>query len=82
MNKKTRRLKILDLARQFESEGDLELDDDAKISEGDDNGAYVQMWKWVSFSDTELCKGQGSSNEGKDGDHSQCGVGCPVFDKE
>lgn len=58
MSKKTRRVKIIELAKQYESEGDLELDDDDKviISEGDDNGAYVQMWKWVSFDDTELCK--------------------------
>lgn len=50
------RSKILDMARQHESEGDLELDDDAVISLGDDNGAYVQMWKWVDFAGTELCR--------------------------
>lgn len=41
---------------QFEEEGDLELDEGAVVSEGDDNGAYVQMWKWVDFSGTVLCK--------------------------
>lgn len=34
---------IRELARQeYQREGELEIDADAKISEGDDNGAYVQ----------------------------------------
>jgi len=37
-------------------EGELEIDDNAKLSEGDDNGTYVQAWVWVSFADTELDK--------------------------
>jgi len=37
-------------------EGELEIDSDAKVSEGDDNGAYVQAWVWVSFADTEFDK--------------------------
>lgn len=53
---KARNKKARELARQYESEGDLELDDGAVVSEGDDNGAYVQMWKWVPFEATELCK--------------------------
>lgn len=36
--------------------GGLELDSNAKVSEGDDNGAYVQVWMWVSFEGTELDK--------------------------
>jgi hypothetical protein len=77
-----RRQQIIELAKQCESEGDLELDDDDRvvISEGDDNGAYVQMWKWVDFSNTPLCKGEGSNN-GEDGDHDGCDDGCPVYDK-
>ena len=53
-----RRLKIIKLAKAFESEGDLELDDDdiVVVSEGNYNGAYVQMWKWVDFSGTQLDK--------------------------
>lgn len=41
-------------------EGVLELDDKAKVSmtDGDDlrdaNGAYVQTWMWVDFSETDL----------------------------
>lgn len=53
-----RRNLIIALAMKSESEGDLELDDNklVKISEGDDNGAYVSMWKWVDFTDTVLDK--------------------------
>ena len=29
------------------SEGTLEVDEDACVSEGDDSGAYVQAWLWV-----------------------------------
>lgn len=28
-------------------EGEIEIDDNAKISRGDDAGAYVQAWVWV-----------------------------------
>jgi hypothetical protein len=63
--KAARHQAIVELAKQYESEGDLELDDDerVKVSEGDDNGAYVQMWKWVDFADTRLCKDHGDSKE-------------------
>lgn len=37
-------------------DGDIEFDQDAKVSEGDDNGAYVQAWVWIDFSGTELDK--------------------------
>lgn len=30
-------------------DGEIEIDPDAAISEGDDNGAYVQAWVWISF---------------------------------
>lgn len=35
----------------YASEGDLEFDDTAVVSRGDDPGAYVQGWKWVSAED-------------------------------
>ncbi len=61
MKKTERRGTIIALAHEQHNtsskEGELEIDDDAKISEGDDNGAYVQAWVWVSFADTELNKG-------------------------
>lgn len=37
-------------------EGELEVDN-AIVSEGDDNGAYVLAWVWVPFNGTELDKG-------------------------
>jgi hypothetical protein len=78
---RARRAAIMKLAEEFEKEGELELDANAKISEGDDNGAYVQMWRWVEFGNTELCKGEGSGQEGQDvGDHKDCDDGCPVID--
>lgn len=38
------------------SEGALEMAENAVVSEGDDNGAYVMTWSWVSFAGTELDK--------------------------
>jgi hypothetical protein len=32
---------------QHYKEGELEIDDDAKVSHGDDRGAYVAAWVWV-----------------------------------
>ncbi len=52
-----RRQKIVRLAREnYAREGDLEFDNDAKVSEGDDNGAYVQCWKWFPFTGTSFDK--------------------------
>lgn len=47
---------IRELAEAHVTEGELEIDDGATISEGDDNGAYVQAWVWVSFVGTPLDK--------------------------
>lgn len=56
----SRRQKIIDIAREVRSDilrdGELELDENAKVSEGDDNGAYVQTWMWVPFEGTPLDK--------------------------
>jgi hypothetical protein len=54
-----RRQKIIALAQ--EQCGDAEIDDDATLSEGDDNGCYVSAWVWCDFSDTELDKTSPSS---------------------
>ena len=48
---------IMASARFTDSDG-VEVDSDAKVSEGDDNGAYVQAWVWVDFEGTPLCKAQ------------------------
>jgi len=48
---------IIALARdEYHREGECEIDDNAVVSEGDDNGAYVSAWVWVSFIDTEFDK--------------------------
>lgn len=54
----SRREQILALARKNPNlrEGELELDDNARVSEGDDNGAYIQTWMWVPFDGTTLDK--------------------------
>lgn len=31
----------------YADEGVIEIDDSAKVSRGEDNGAYVQAWVWV-----------------------------------
>jgi hypothetical protein len=54
----TRRVAIVKMAKdQCVSEGLLEVDDNATLSEGDDNGTYVQAWVWVDFTDTPFDKG-------------------------
>ena len=41
---------------QWHKDGEIEIDDGAPISEGDDNGAYVQAWVWTDFSGTACDK--------------------------
>ena len=54
MDEEERRKAILDLARTLEY--DISFDHEATISEGDENGCYVQAWVYVSFADTPLDK--------------------------
>jgi hypothetical protein len=52
-----RRLAIIEMARQeHQEDGEVEIDDNATLSEGTDNGCYVQAWVWVGFSDTKFDK--------------------------
>ena len=52
-----RRFEIIELAReQREQEGAVEIDDNATLSEGNDNGCYVQAWVWVDFDGTKFDK--------------------------
>ncbi len=37
-------------------DGEVEIDQNAIISEGDDNGCYVSAWVWVSYADTPFDK--------------------------
>lgn len=58
-------------------DGELEIDDDAEVSLGDDPGAYVMVWKWVSEEEAGLwpteiicnrCGDRTDENESPDGD--------------
>jgi hypothetical protein len=52
-----RREQIVEMAiGTLAREGAIEFDDDAIVSEGSDNGAYVEGWIWLSFSGTPLDK--------------------------
>lgn len=52
-----RRKAIVELAQEtYHCEGSVEIDDDAKLSEGDDNGIYVQAWVWVDLDGTPFDK--------------------------
>jgi hypothetical protein len=48
--------RIVALAQAQARDGELEIDEGAVVSEGDDNGAYVSAWLWVDFADTEFDK--------------------------
>ena len=57
-----RRFEIIELARQQrQAEGLVEIDDNAQVSEGNDNGCYVAAWVWVDFSDTKFDKEKGDN---------------------
>src|SRR5688572_11282438 len=40
--------------RVFQRDGEIEIDDDAIVSRGEDPGAYVQAWVWVSYKDAGI----------------------------
>lgn len=57
MAKLTRRKKILVLARaSLYRDETCEIDENAPISKGDDNGCYVQAWVWFDFTGTQFDK--------------------------
>lgn len=49
--------------RKHARNGGIEFDDGCAVSEGGDNGAYVQGWIWVSFEDTDLDKNNEEEEE-------------------
>ena len=59
-----------------EDEGEVEIDDGAMVSEGDDDGAYVAAWVWVNKLDAGICTKCGAVNadngEGWDGLCGNC----------
>lgn len=48
------KLAYLAAAKLRQKDGELEIDDNAKVSLGDDPGAYVQAWIWVSNKEAGL----------------------------
>jgi hypothetical protein len=40
-------------SRLYQNYGEIEVDDNAKVSRGADDGAYVQAWVWVGNEDIE-----------------------------
>lgn len=38
---------VLAAKKLYTSEGEIEVDANAEVSRGDDDGAYVQAWVWV-----------------------------------
>lgn len=46
--------KYIDAAARKGSEGSLEVDADAVVSMGDDAGAYVMAWLWVTDDDAGI----------------------------
>lgn len=53
-----RKATIIQMAKdEYQIDGACEIDNDALLSEGDDNGCYVQAWVWVDFAGTSLDKG-------------------------
>jgi hypothetical protein len=43
---------------EYHAEGEVEVDDRAVVSRGEEAGAYVQAWVWVSFIDAEVTHGE------------------------
>lgn len=51
MRKPTDKQFIEAARRMYQRDGEIEVDDNAKLSRGDDPGCYVQAWVWVYDSD-------------------------------
>ena len=59
-----RRCEIIELAReQREIEGAVEIDDNALLSEGNENGCYVAAWVWCDFAGTPFDKEKEENHE-------------------
>jgi hypothetical protein len=59
-----RRVGIIELARnEHQKDGEVEIDDNAQLSEGNDNGCYVAAWVWVGFSGTPFDKDKEENDE-------------------
>lgn len=56
MTDKEREALIISLVSDQYDSDDVEVDGDGVVSEGEDNGAFVRAWVWVSFANTPLDK--------------------------
>lgn len=57
---------------QYNRDGEVEIDDNAVVSRGDDGGAYVAAWVWVDAQDA-----------GVEPEYCECGRefrGCTVYE--
>lgn len=68
---------------KYGSEGEIEIDDNAVISRGDDKGAYVQAWVWVyADADEECAECEGPLAEGDDELCAACAATAATADAE
>ena len=44
-------------------DGEVEIDPGARVSEGDDPGAYVEAWVWVPVSAAVRCAPEAGGND-------------------
>ena len=58
---------------EYTDEGRIEIDSDAVVSYGDDDGAHVAAWVWVDRSDVPLCP-CGARNDDGAGYDGFCGA--------
>jgi len=57
-------IRELALDQWIDSSEEINIDlDDAKVSEGDENGAWVSAWLWVSFKGTDFDKASDEESE-------------------
>ena len=56
------RIRQLAIERYAMGDTDIDIDSDASISDGDDNGAYVAAWVWVDFGGIEGLDKEGSKS--------------------
>jgi hypothetical protein len=62
--------------RLHHKEGTIEVDDAAPVSIGDDDGAYVQAWVWVSNEDRDrkvVCLSPATCPRPRTGTEHLCG---------
>lgn len=55
--REARRVALIEMARQeYSDSATVQIDDSAQLSEGLDNGVFVQAWVWVPLAGTQYDK--------------------------